>query len=166
MTPSAPAQTAAAPVPSDAFDIRRVSGALGAEVRGIDLDDLSDAQFDRIHELLLEHLVLFFPDQERLTPEGHIAFGRRFGEVEVHPFLPKLEGHPEITVIQPDKGGKADEWHIDVSFSPSPPIASILHLIDTPPPAATPCGATSTGRTRRSPSRSRRCSKGSPPSTS
>ncbi|MBU6536155.1 TauD/TfdA dioxygenase family protein [Streptomyces mayonensis] len=135
MTPSAPPPPATAARPAtaaDALDVRRVSGALGAEVRGIDLNDLTDAQFDRIHELMLEHLVLFFPDQEKLTPAGHVAFGRRFGEVEVHPFLPKLADHPEITVIEPDKGGKADEWHIDVSFSPSPPIASILHLIDTP----------------------------------
>ncbi len=120
MTPSAPPQPATTTVPAGEIDIRRVSGALGAEVRGIDLNDLTDTQFDRIHELMLEHLVLFFPDQQRLTPERHVAFGRRFGEVDVHPFLPKLEGHPEITVIEPDKGGKADEWHIDVSFSPSP----------------------------------------------
>ncbi|MFE3741860.1 TauD/TfdA dioxygenase family protein [Streptomyces sp. NPDC059134] len=124
---------AAGSAPGDEFDIRSVSGALGAEVRGIDLNEITDAQFDRIHALMLEHLVLFFPDQEKLTPKAHVAFGRRFGEVEVHPFLPKLADHPEITVIEPDKGGKADEWHIDVSFSPSPPIASILHLITCPP---------------------------------
>ncbi|MFE3604081.1 TauD/TfdA dioxygenase family protein [Streptomyces sp. NPDC059142] len=124
---------AAGSAPGDEFDIRPVSGALGAEVRGIDLNEITDAQFERIHALMLEHLVLFFPDQEKLTPKAHVAFGRRFGEVEVHPFLPKLADHPEITVIEPDKGGKADEWHIDVSFSPSPPIASILHLITCPP---------------------------------
>ncbi|MDT0440119.1 MULTISPECIES: TauD/TfdA family dioxygenase [Streptomyces] len=133
MTQSAAPRRATAPTPGDAFDVRPVSGALGAEVRGVDLNEITDAQFDRIHALMLEHLVLFFPDQEKLTPKAHVAFGRRFGEVEVHPFLPKLPDHPEITVIEPDKGGKADEWHIDVSFSPSPPIASILHLITCPP---------------------------------
>ncbi|WP_326692470.1 TauD/TfdA family dioxygenase [Streptomyces sp. NBC_01795] len=121
------------PAPEEEFDIRPVSGALGAEVRGVDLNEITDAQFERIHALMLEHLVLFFPGQESLTPKAHVAFGRRFGDVEVHPFLPKLEEHPEVTLIESDKGGKADEWHIDVTFSPNPPIASILHLVTCPP---------------------------------
>ncbi|MET9565847.1 TauD/TfdA dioxygenase family protein [Streptomyces tauricus] len=131
--PPITATTATASASGDEFDIRLVSGALGAEVRGVDLNTVTDAQFHRIHELMLEHLVLFFPGQESLTPEAHVALGRRFGDVEVHPFLPKLEEHPEITLIESDKGGKADEWHIDVSFSPNPPIASILHLVHCPP---------------------------------
>ncbi|MFJ1748714.1 TauD/TfdA dioxygenase family protein [Streptomyces sp. NPDC088116] len=109
-----------------------VSGALGAEIRGVDLTDITDHDFERIHELLLRHLVIFFPEQAHLTPEAHIALGRRFGEVEVHPFLPKVEGHPELALIESDKGGKADEWHIDVTFSPKPPVASILHLVTCP----------------------------------
>lgn len=109
-----------------------VSGALGAEIRGVDLTDITDHDFERIHELLLRHLVIFFPEQSHLTPEAHIALGRRFGEVEVHPFLPKVEGYPELALIESDKGGKADEWHIDVTFSPKPPVASILHLVTCP----------------------------------
>ncbi|MEU7369474.1 TauD/TfdA dioxygenase family protein [Streptomyces hygroscopicus] len=124
---------AAASASGDGLDIRLVSGALGAEVRGIDLNGITDAQFDRIHALMLEHLVLFFPDQQNLTPKAHVALGRRFGDVKVHPNLPRLEDYPEVTLIEPDKGGKADEWHIDVSFSPHPPIAAILHLITCPP---------------------------------
>lgn len=119
--------------PEDGLDIRPASGALGAEVRGIDLSTLTDAQFEQIHALMLKYLVLFFPGQESLTPEAHVALGRRFGEVEVHPFLPKLDGHPEVVLIESDKGGKADEWHIDVTYRPDPPVASILHLVDCPP---------------------------------
>jgi taurine dioxygenase len=112
--------------------VRPVSGALGAEIFGMDLTDIGDADFARIHELLLRYLVIFFPDQSHLTPEAHIALGKRFGEVEVHPFLPKVEGYPELALIESDKGGKADEWHIDVTFSPNPPVASILHLVTCP----------------------------------
>ncbi|MFI0775870.1 TauD/TfdA dioxygenase family protein [Streptomyces sp. NPDC021212] len=112
--------------------VRPVSGALGAEIFGMDLTDIGDADFERIRELLLRYLVIFFPDQSHLTPEAHIALGKRFGEVEVHPFLPKVEGHPELALIESDKGGKADEWHIDVTFSPNPPVASILHLVTCP----------------------------------
>lgn len=115
-----------------ALDIQPVSGALGAEVRGIDLEHITDAEFDALHAALLEHLVLFFPDQH-LSPEGHIALGRRFGEIEVHPFLPKRDDdHPEIVVLDGDHGARADVWHTDVTFSEHPPIASILHMVVCP----------------------------------
>ncbi|MBP2185794.1 TauD/TfdA dioxygenase family protein [Amycolatopsis magusensis] len=115
------------------FTVNPVSGALGAEVRGVPIATLSDADFATVRELLLEHLVLFFPDAAGLDPEAHKAFGRRFGELEVHPFLPKLEGHDELVVLDSDQGAKADVWHTDVTFSPSPPIASILQLVKCPP---------------------------------
>ncbi|BBB01329.1 putative taurine dioxygenase [Actinacidiphila reveromycinica] len=115
------------------LDVRPISGALGAEVRGIDLEELTDAGFDRLHALLLEHLVLFFPEAAGLSPQAHEAFGSRFGELEVHPFLPKLDGHPRIVVLDSDQGAKADVWHTDVTFSPSPPVASILQIVQCPP---------------------------------
>jgi taurine dioxygenase len=114
------------------LDVRPVSGALGAEVHGVDLVDLTDDLFKEIHGLLMRHLVLFFPGQHRLTPRAHIAFGRRFGEVEVHPFLPKVEGHPEVVIID-SEGGKADTWHTDLTFKASPPLASVLQLVSCPP---------------------------------
>ncbi|WP_225730029.1 MULTISPECIES: TauD/TfdA family dioxygenase [unclassified Nocardia] len=115
------------------IDIRPISGALGAEVRGIDLATITDSEFATVHALLLEHLVLFFPDQGDLPPAAHVAFGRRFGEVEIHPYLPKLDDHPEVVLIESDKGGKVDCWHTDMTFQPSPPIVSILQLITCPP---------------------------------
>ncbi|QFU88209.1 TauD/TfdA family dioxygenase [Amycolatopsis sp. YIM 10] len=115
------------------FSVSPISGALGAEVRGVPLTSLSDADFAEVRELLLTHLVLFFPDAAGLDPEAHKAFGRRFGELEVHPFLPKLEGHEELVVLDSEQGAKADVWHTDVTFSQSPPIASILQLVECPP---------------------------------
>jgi taurine dioxygenase len=115
------------------FDVRSISGALGAEVRGVPLAELSDAAFAAVRDLLLTHLVLFFPDAAGLDPEAHKAFGRRFGELEVHPFLPKLPGHDELVVLDSDQGARADVWHTDVTFSPSPPIASVLQLVECPP---------------------------------
>ena len=115
------------------FDVRPASGALGAEVRGVDFEELTDEGFEQLHALLLEYLVLFFPEAANLSPQAHKAFGSRFGELEVHPFLPKLDGHPEIVVLDSDQGAKADVWHTDVTFSPSPPIASILQIVRCPP---------------------------------
>lgn len=114
------------------FEVSEVSGALGAEVRGVPLGELTDSDFAVVRELLLTHLVLFFPDAAGLDAEAHKAFGRRFGELEVHPFLPKVPGHEEMVVLDSDQGVRADVWHTDVTFSPSPPIASVLQLVECP----------------------------------
>ena len=115
------------------LDIRRVAGALGAEVRGQSLATVSDAEFALIGELLDEHLVLFFPDQH-LTPDEHRAFAVRFGEPEIHPYIPKLdEDHPEIVVLRGETGYVADVWHTDCTFEPHPPICSVLNAMVMPP---------------------------------
>ncbi|HEY0640565.1 MAG TPA: TauD/TfdA family dioxygenase [Pseudonocardiaceae bacterium] len=113
--------------------VRPIGGALGAELVGIDLENLSDDHFQVFRELLLEHLVVFLPGQTGLSPAAHIAFGRRLGEVELHPYLPRLEGHPEIVVIDSDNGDKVDIWHTDMTFHQHPPLASILQLTHCPP---------------------------------
>jgi taurine dioxygenase len=106
--------------------VRPVSGALGAEVRGVRLAELDDAGFTQLQEVWHEHLVLFFPDQH-LSPDEHIAFARRFGEPEIHPFIPKLsESHPEVVVLEGD--ARADVFHTDVTFAAAPPMASILQV--------------------------------------
>jgi taurine dioxygenase len=116
-----------------ALELDRLTGALGAEVRGVRLAHLDDATFASLRAALAEHLVLFFPDQH-LSPDEHRAFALRFGEAEIHPFIPKLDDdHPEIVVLDSDRGGKADVWHTDVTFSESPPICSVLKMVETPP---------------------------------
>jgi taurine dioxygenase len=115
-----------------ALDVRPVSGALGAEIRGLDLEHLPEAGFEALHDALIEHHVVFLPEQ-RLTPDGHVALARRFGEIEIHPFIPKLDDdHPEIVVLDGDQGARADVWHTDVTWSEHPPIASILHMVVCP----------------------------------
>lgn len=118
------------------FDIRPLAGALGAEVRGIDLaelDDLGDKGFAAIQQALIDHLVLFFPGQQ-LTPDRHRDFAARFGEMEIHPFIPKLddERYREIVVLKSSQGAIADVWHTDVTFSATPPICSVLHMETLP----------------------------------
>ena len=116
-----------------AFDVRPCTAAIGAEVHGVDLARLDDDELDALRDLWLRHLVLFVPGQS-LSPDDHVAFARRIGTPDVHPFLPKLDDdHPEIVVLDGDTGVRADFWHTDVAFSPTPPMASILHLVRTPP---------------------------------
>lgn len=116
------------------LDVQPIAGALGAEVRGVRVGSLAEREFDAVRAALLEHLVLFFPDQH-LEPDEHIAFANWWGgELEVHPFIPKLdEEHQQIVVIDAEKGGRADVWHTDVTFRADPPICSILQMNVCPP---------------------------------
>jgi taurine dioxygenase len=107
--------------------VRRISGALGAEVRGVDLRHVDDATWAELRALWLEHLVLFFPEQQ-LEPPDHVALGHRFGEIEIHPFIPKLSDEFKEIVVIDSEGAVADSWHTDVTFSPTPPMASILRM--------------------------------------
>src|SRR3954469_22382647 len=108
------------------LDVRRMSQALGAEVRGIDLARLDTGTVADIRALLLEHLVLFFPDQQ-LTLDEHVVLGRQFGDLEIHPNLPSPEGGPrEVMELRASFGGVADEWHTDVTFRPHPSVMSIM----------------------------------------
>jgi taurine dioxygenase len=114
------------------FDVRPLTGALGAEVHGLRLETITDEEFAELHRLLLEYLVIFIPGQEGWSPESRIAFGRRFGQLEVHPYLPSVEGHPEIQIIDSEQDGKIPIWHTDMTYSPNPPIGSVLQIVRSP----------------------------------
>ena len=112
---------------SDDLDVRRLSGSLGAEVRGVALDRATADDAATIRSLLLEHMVLFFPDQH-LDADEHIAFGRLFGELEAHPNLDLARERPEFFELRAvdGAGGVADEWHSDISCQQHPSKISIL----------------------------------------
>ena len=81
------------------IEVRPIANALGAEIHGIDLSrELDDATFTAVRQALHDHLVIFFRDQ-KITPYQHLAFGRRFGEVETHAYAKGLASHPEILPV-------------------------------------------------------------------
>ncbi len=118
------------------LEVTRLSGSLGAEIRGISLDKAGPEDADRITSLLMEHQVLFFPDQH-LTPDEHIAYGRLFGELEAHPNLSLGGERPEFFELRAvgGKGAVADEWHSDLTCQEQPSVIAILQRM-TPAPAA------------------------------
>ena len=118
-----------------AITVKRQAGALGAEISGVDLSrDLDGPTFDAIHRAFVAHEVIFFRNQT-MTPEQHKAFGRRFGSLNIHPYVKGMDGHPEIMEVikEPtDKLNFGGGWHSDMSFLETPSIGSILHAIEVP----------------------------------
>lgn len=115
------------------IECRRITGTLGAEVTGADLANPTDTMIDELKKAWLDHKVLVIRDQP-ITTEEHIAFGRRFGELEVHPFATGKKGYPEIVKIKstPDQPYAASNWHSDVTWRQEPSMGSILRGVVIP----------------------------------
>jgi taurine dioxygenase len=123
------------------LDIRPTGAALGAEIRGLDLAlPLDEQTFRAIENALHQHEVIFFRDQ-KLSPEQHIAFSRRFGELELH--LRKdccKPGYPEIFVVSNviENGkpiGTQDAglfWHSDLAYMAVPSRGSLFYALEVP----------------------------------
>jgi taurine dioxygenase len=115
-----------------AFEVKKLSKALGAEVTGVDLCSVSDDDIENIKSLLVDNMVLFFPGQT-ISQEEHVEFGAKFGELEGHPNLKhKTVTHPKIFELAASTGGIADEWHTDITYQDSPAIMSVLHMVKCP----------------------------------
>ena len=117
------------------MEIKLLSGALGAEISGINLKDSSDKNFKIINGLLLEHKVIFFRNQS-ITTEEHKALARKFGPLENHAYVKGRENHPEIVRIIKDPNEKnqwGENWHSDVSYNQKPTKAVILKSLKIPP---------------------------------
>jgi taurine dioxygenase len=118
------------------ISVAPAAGAIGAEISGIDLSqELSDDSVAAIRQALLDHLVVFFREQE-LTPRQIMAFARRFGEPVTYPFVKGLDDFPEITPIlkrESDRSNFGGLWHSDTTYQEVPPMGTILYGIEIPP---------------------------------
>ncbi|MFQ5514940.1 MAG: TauD/TfdA dioxygenase family protein [Myxococcota bacterium] len=121
----------ATPIRAEELEVTRLSGSLGAEVRGLALEKVGPAEADMIRSLLTEHLVLFFPDQH-LSPESHLAFGRHFGKLEGHPNVSGSSEIQELFELRASRGAIADEWHSDLSCQAQPSVLAILNMVRCP----------------------------------
>lgn len=137
--------------------VEKLTPHVGAEISGVDLSRPLDEQtFQEIHRALMQNLVVFFRDQV-MTPAQQMDFGRRFGELHIHPGAPTMseEGDassgaeekpptpyvyalkecPEILALHADENSKraaGEDWRADVSCDSEPPMGSILRLTEVP----------------------------------
>ena len=118
-----------------AIEVLRRGPTIGAEIRGVDFrHPIDDVSIRTIHQALMQHKVVYFRDVT-ITPEQQITFGRQFGELTVHPFVPHLEAFPEVVVLDNHKDNpvfSTDVWHTDETFRVSPPVGSILRCVTLP----------------------------------
>lgn len=109
-------------------------GAVGAEVSGVDVRHLGDDDFAELRAAFAEHGALFLRDQA-LTPEQHIDFAERWGEININRFFEPVPDYPQIAQVrkEPDQANNiGGGWHTDHSYDQIPAMGSILYALEIP----------------------------------
>jgi taurine dioxygenase len=114
--------------------IEPLAGALGADVRGVDLKDLGDEGWRQIKQAFLQYAVLAIRDQQ-LEPADLMRVGARFGEPCYYPFVTGLDGYPFIFEVVKEENETVNfggNWHSDTTYLAQPPLATLLYAVETP----------------------------------
>ena len=117
------------------MQVKPIAGALGAEISGVDLRRLDAAGTAAIRQALLDHLVVFFRDQD-LDPAAFRDFAARFARPIEYPFVSGLDGFPEIIQVlkrEDERSNFGGIWHSDTSYLDEPPLGSVLLARELPP---------------------------------
>jgi taurine dioxygenase len=114
-----------------------LAAAMGAEIRGVRVADISDAQFDEVRLALFRHKMIFLRGQN-LTHEDHERFSLRFGPFAVDAYTKGVPGHKNVhpLIKEADDASKmvfGEGWHTDSPFLPQPPSITILRSVEVPP---------------------------------
>ena len=117
------------------IEVRPISGALGGEIHGVDIaKPISDEQFAEIRQAYHDFGVIFFRDQD-LTPDQHVAFAERWGDININRFFTPVEDYPMIAEVrkEPDQiNNIGGGWHTDHSYDEIPAMGSILYAREVP----------------------------------
>ncbi len=118
------------------IEVSPISGALGAEIQGVDISqELPGSVIAEIRQALLDHGVIFFRDQ-KLEVDRHKAFVRRFGEIFVHPNFRGTQADPEVVNVVRNPGDArivGEQWHHDTTMVAEPPMGAVFYAIEVPP---------------------------------
>src|SRR6478672_5584368 len=118
--------------------VEKLTSNIGAELVGINLAEavLNDDLFGAIKEALLAHKVLFLRDQQ-VSKAEHVAFAKRFGDLEDHPVSGSDPDHPGLVCIYKDLDSPPDHyenaWHCDATWREKPPLGAVLRCVECPP---------------------------------
>jgi taurine dioxygenase len=132
------------------IEVVPINGFIGAEIRGADLSKLDDASFQVIHDALVKYEVIVLRRQ-RIALEDQMAFGRRFGDLVVHPFSFNLEDKPEVIVLDysaDHPANRTDIWHADETYRAAPPMGTILRARVIPAQGGDTCFSSMTAAYR------------------
>lgn len=125
--------TSTTTAPAPAVTVQKLGGRIGAVISGVRLGgDLAPETVAAVRAALLANKVVFFRGQDHLDEDSHEAFGRLLGTPVAHPTVPSADGRYSLG-IDSDHGGRANQWHTDVTFVPAYPAFSILRAVVIPP---------------------------------
>jgi taurine dioxygenase len=116
------------------MNISPFSPNCGVVIEDVELANLTDDEFLKIRQAFIEHGLVFFRNQN-ISPQQHIDFAKKFGEIVVNRIFKNLPNHPEIAVVSKDKNQQTNiggGWHTDHSYDDGPAMASILVARDLP----------------------------------
>ncbi len=121
---------------SPPMEIEPLSGAIGAEIRGVDLSEpLSDESVAAIRRAWLKYLVIFLRNQE-LAPENLVAFANHLGIPMEYPMVRSIPGHPFVIEVIKEKDETVNFgglWHTDTAYLERPPMGTLLYALEVPP---------------------------------
>jgi len=121
------------PIANNILTVIPVAGRIGAEIAGVRLSpDLAPETVAAIRAALLKHKVVFFRDQHHLSDGDQEGFAALLGSPVAHPTVPVLTGTQYILELDADRGGRANSWHTDITFSEAYPQASVLRAVVVP----------------------------------
>jgi taurine dioxygenase len=132
-----PAPRAGATIRPSGTEVHRLTTFIGAELRNISLADAANdpAVFAEVHDLLLEHKVLFFRDQD-ISRADHVKLAERFGPLEDHPVAGSDPDHPGLVRIYKDLDSRPEHYenafHCDATWREAPPMGSVLRCVEGP----------------------------------
>ena len=112
----------------------QAQGAVGAEVRGVDLNSLDSTTLAKLRTVFAQHSVLFFRDQQ-LTPDAHIALAQHWGRININRFFTPVENYPQIAEVRKEPEQKFNiggGWHTDHSYDQIPALGSLLYAKEVP----------------------------------
>jgi alpha-ketoglutarate-dependent taurine dioxygenase len=114
-----------------------LAAAMGAEIRGVDIARVTDAQFVEIEDALFRHKMIYFCNQQIGHAEHH-AFSRRFGEFAEDAYTDGMPGFREVQPLIKEADDRSamvfgSGWHTDSPFLDEPPAITMLRSVETPP---------------------------------